>query len=322
MKGLDTYQKEIIEDLVVQRVLPVSPGVLEKDFLTTEAIRAVASVSNDDTQIIFCGGTCLAKAHKIVGRMSEDADFRVAVHEENTPSYNRRLMGEFKRRLLIALQDNGFVLQDEHCKAMDNNNNIQFTIPYKFAFSPVASLRPFIKIDFIKITPLDTTAIRSIRPLAEEMFNITSTKQIDVRCIGIRETLAEKSVALLRRLSDDRTLYSKDIRLLRHLYDIDRIIKNGEQKWEPLLQELFNAKIQHDSQQFAIHCAGFATDPAKTMRATLSELRSDPSHAENYAKILSELVFEKNPPAFESAMATFENVAELLLSEINDEPLV
>jgi hypothetical protein len=319
MKGLSNSQLKIVNELVNSGISKISAGVFEKDFMTTEAIRIATSISSDDVQIVFCGGTSLAKAHKIIGRMSEDADFRVIVHDENTPSHNRKLMGEIKRRIFEALRDSGFELTKEHCKAADSNNNIQFTVPYANSFSLVTSLRPSIKMDFIKMSPMDDTIIKAISPLAEETLGIAPNYSFEVPCMGVRETLAEKTVALLRRLSDERESFSDDIRLVRHLYDIERIINIGGFNWEPRLQELFNAKILEDSQKFATHCTDFAADPAKTMNTTLAELKSLPTHAANYANILSDLVFERDPPDFESAMTTFENLAERLISGISPE---
>ncbi len=48
------------------------PSIIEKDYYVTRVINALSSVENEYFRLIFAGGTCLAKAHKIVKRMSED----------------------------------------------------------------------------------------------------------------------------------------------------------------------------------------------------------------------------------------------------------
>src|SRR3989338_4972112 len=55
-----------------------SQGFVEKDLFVTKAIEVVNGLENDFFRLIFSGGTCLAKAHKIINRVSEDIDFRVA----------------------------------------------------------------------------------------------------------------------------------------------------------------------------------------------------------------------------------------------------
>ena len=55
------------------------PGTapVAKDFHVVRAIRAVMSVDAAPFTLIFGGGTALARAHKLVRRMSEDVDFKI-----------------------------------------------------------------------------------------------------------------------------------------------------------------------------------------------------------------------------------------------------
>lgn len=38
--------------------------VIEKDYYVTQVIHTLSHLENEIFQLIFCGGTCLAKAHK------------------------------------------------------------------------------------------------------------------------------------------------------------------------------------------------------------------------------------------------------------------
>lgn len=42
------------------------PAIVEKDYFVTQVLHALADVENDYYQLIFIGGTCLAKAHRVV----------------------------------------------------------------------------------------------------------------------------------------------------------------------------------------------------------------------------------------------------------------
>ena len=53
-------------------LLDLDEAVVEKDYYVTQVIHALSAVENEYFRLVFCGGTCLAKAHKIVSRMSED----------------------------------------------------------------------------------------------------------------------------------------------------------------------------------------------------------------------------------------------------------
>ena len=64
-------------------MLDLRGAVIEKDYYVTQVIHALAEVENDYFRLIFCGGTCLAKAHKVVSRMSEDVDFKIQFKQLN-----------------------------------------------------------------------------------------------------------------------------------------------------------------------------------------------------------------------------------------------
>jgi len=52
--------------------LGIHPSVIEKDWYVTRVIQAFSEIKFDEVEFVFAGGTCLAKAHHIVRRMSED----------------------------------------------------------------------------------------------------------------------------------------------------------------------------------------------------------------------------------------------------------
>ena len=45
--------------------LDLNEAVIEKDYYVTQVIHALSTIESEYFQLIFCGGTCLAKAHKI-----------------------------------------------------------------------------------------------------------------------------------------------------------------------------------------------------------------------------------------------------------------
>ena len=71
-------KKDLIELISVTRQhINLNDAVIEKDYYVTQVIHAVSDVENEYFRLVFCGGTCLAKAHRIVNRMSEDVDFKI-----------------------------------------------------------------------------------------------------------------------------------------------------------------------------------------------------------------------------------------------------
>ncbi len=57
--------------------LDLPSAVIEKDYYVTQVIHVLSDTENEYFRLVFAGGTCLAKAHKIVKRMSEDVDFKI-----------------------------------------------------------------------------------------------------------------------------------------------------------------------------------------------------------------------------------------------------
>jgi len=51
--------------------LDLDEAVIEKDYYVTQAIQALSNTGNEHFRLVFCGGTCLSKAHKIVKRMNK-----------------------------------------------------------------------------------------------------------------------------------------------------------------------------------------------------------------------------------------------------------
>lgn len=86
MKTISAKQSELIDDSRAEGVVSLPARVLEKDLMICEALRAIAAIQIDGVAVTFSGGTCLAKAHKLLERMSEDIDLRVALANQSTLS--------------------------------------------------------------------------------------------------------------------------------------------------------------------------------------------------------------------------------------------
>lgn len=68
-----------------------SPAPIEKDWHILRAMQAVIAVDAAPFQVVFAGGTCLARAHKLIRRMSEDVDFKIApLDPASAPTKSKR----------------------------------------------------------------------------------------------------------------------------------------------------------------------------------------------------------------------------------------
>src|SRR5215204_6588681 len=81
---------------VVRQHINLTEPVIEKDYFVTQIIHALSGLENEYFRLVFAGGTCLAKAHKIVKRMSEDVDFKIQIKNGNENLSKSRLLKELK----------------------------------------------------------------------------------------------------------------------------------------------------------------------------------------------------------------------------------
>ena len=77
---LNNKNQQLIEAASLE--LGISRYAVEKDYYVTQAISVITKIENESFELVFQGGTCLAKAHRIIKRMSEDCDFRIHLKPE------------------------------------------------------------------------------------------------------------------------------------------------------------------------------------------------------------------------------------------------
>src|SRR5687767_13838464 len=106
MKQLSRNDADLVSDLrqADERLGRLPEAMLEKDVFITEATVAMAGLSNEDVRVIFCGGTSLSKAHRLIERMSEDVDFKLEVRHTESKNARRTLLRAFRERALQTLR--------------------------------------------------------------------------------------------------------------------------------------------------------------------------------------------------------------------------
>jgi hypothetical protein len=115
-----------------------SKASVAKDFHVVRAIRATLSVDAAPFTLIFGGGTALARAHKLVRRMSEDVDFKIVPRASAPVSRNglRRELGRLGDKVTQALQDAGFLFDPTDQARLRSQNENRYTVwqlPYDSA---------------------------------------------------------------------------------------------------------------------------------------------------------------------------------------------
>lgn len=316
MKTITTQEHDWIEDVIGEGLTSLAEAILEKDLLLTQVLRLIAQTDNDGIQLVFCGGTCLSKAHRLIQRMSEDVDFKLVVPEGLSRTARSKRLSQFKNRLAVVLSDAGFLVPPEQIVARDENSYVALNLHYASRFSPVASLRPEIKVEFNAHPPVLPTTPMPIRSMLHELID-APTDEFSIECVSVDETLAEKVLSFLRRTAEARAGRNRaeyDDRLVRHLYDVHAIAAHHDRMMNALPYAHFGTLVAGDAAQYRNQYPEFEQDPFGQMREVIKALQTEPAGFErDYLRFVDELVFGETVP-FSEATAVFINLAERLLN--------
>lgn len=320
MKEISAHEHELILAVIGEGRSPLPAGVLEKDLLVTAVLRAMVRFRSD-TKIFFCGGTCLAKAHRLVRRMSEDVDFKIQTPPASSISAGRKIRGDLRQALTGHLEAEGFTVPAETVKSRAGNAKVSLRVAYGSRFPPVASLRPEIQVEWVEAAPRLPVETRTLGSLLGEA---TGTKEPGLvwPCVSVAETLAEKVVAFLRRLAVSRSTdgRSSPSELIRHLYDVAMISRDSgeEVPWHEV-QRIFRDIAQADSKEFRSRDPGFAENPATAMRQALAHLRADDRQVmeKAYERFSAEMVYG-DKPSYAEARKAFDEVAARLMEGFSE----
>lgn len=246
--------KKDLQDLIKATQLHVAlpEAVIEKDYYVTCLINSLANIENDHFRLIFCGGTCLAKAHKVVKRLSEDIDFKIQVKNLNTFTRKNQLLKElkiFRSQLINAITDlREFNISQTAIRNEGKYSRIELSYPE--AFNTHQMLRPHLLLELTLSDIRLASDQLSINTIIEEHLEISPLFRSSlIHCISHQETAAEKWVGLTRRIAAiERGYHQDDSTLVRHIYDLYAIKKIN--KINDRFYNLVGNIVQQDAAQF------------------------------------------------------------------------
>lgn len=289
----------------------VGTAPVAKDFYVVRAIAALAAIDAAPFTLVFGGGTALARAHKLIRRMSEDVDFKI-VPTAATPVSNsglRRQLGALRDKVTTALQAAGFAFDPADKAATRSRNENRYTV-YQLPYPSGGAgegLRHTIQVE---LTYARLRLPRVVLPVSS-FITEASVKAPDVPsmpCVSITETAAEKLVSLTRRTAMVLAGASRDPdpTLVRHIYDLHMMRELVD---PTVFTALVRAIAQADAAEFANQYPAYAADIAGETRTALTALRSDPVHRDRYIRFMADMVYGERPD-FGVAMDTVTGLAE------------
>jgi hypothetical protein len=154
IKSISQLDDRLIRSAIQDGLSVLDPAILEKDLLVTDVLRLLFTKEFDNCRLVFCGGTCLSKAHKTIDRMSEDIDFKVVVPNELSKNAKSKALSNLKHDIIFLLEENGYVIPQDRIIARNSNSYIGIDVLYQSAYSSNISLRSEIKIEITANPPL------------------------------------------------------------------------------------------------------------------------------------------------------------------------
>jgi len=276
-----------------------------KDFAVLRAISALAALDAAPFTLVFGGGTALARAHKLIRRMSEDVDFKVVPTPAApvTRSGLHRQRSALRDRVTVALQAAGFVFDPKdpaQVRSRDESGYVIFQLPYT-ASGAGEELRPTIQIE-LKHTTLRLPRLRlPVSSFVAEALN-RPPEVPAIACVNVTETAAEKLVSLTRRTAMDLAGLTRDFdpALVRHVYDLHMLREHIDRDTVIALARKIAAV---DADEFRNQYPAYHADIAGETRKALIALRTDPVHRERYDRFVAAMVYGERVD-FDEAMGT------------------
>ncbi len=294
--------KPSLQDLLEVREhfgLP-SAALVEKDWYVVRALAAIVAADTRPFRLVFGGGTALSRAHRLIGRMSEDIDLKIVSDRPITRPALRDLRDVITKALLQA----GFQFDPDNAAHRESGNASRYTL-YRLPYAPITtgegSLRPEIQIE-TAVWPLRRPAIE--RPVISFLAEASdgAPEVAAISCVALVEMVAEKFVALTRRAGAELADAGgpRDPTLVRHVYDL-HIIRAAYDLAEVAL--LAREIMMADAAAYGHQFPAYRADPVGETSRAVARLADDSGFARRYATFQRDMVYGERAD-FATAVAT------------------
>jgi hypothetical protein len=288
-------------------------GLVEKDMHVVQAIGALATIDAAPFTLVFGGGTALARAHRLIRRMSEDVDFKIVPLPAAPVSRSaiRLQVGRLRDRVSTALQDAGFAfdLADKSVSwSRDENRYTVWQLPYVTLGEAAEGLRPAIKVELNYASLRRPPIMLPVSSFVAEATGRPAEVPL-IACVSVVETAAEKLVSLTRRTAMEMAGASRDPdpTLVRHVYDLHMVRDLID--WT-VVSTLARDIAGADAEEFRNQYPAYAEDIRGETQKALAALRTASMHRARYADFMAAMVYGERPE-FDEAIATVTGLTEV-----------
>lgn len=293
-----------------------NPSIIEKDYWVVSLLTILENVTSEHHQLVFSGGTALAKSNIKILRMSEDVDIKMIPNHKFlsfTRARRKAVRKEFIQVLLDKLDGHPDLIYSKKT-VLDEYRYVEIEIKYPQQYHQAPCLRPYIKLELIETIELQGTEFRSISSLVAESYK-TPAEVSTLQCISIDSTLVEKIISMLRRtMSVKRDPIRKDDEtLVRHIYDVHCISTTHVIDFK-VLRPMFDTVLEEDKSRYGNQHKEFVDNPHHELRLGLKELQTNENIRKRFEEFVGPMVYNKAPHDFLTCLASFKRIATELIN--------
>lgn len=310
--------RDDLADLVetTHQLTGISTGLIEKDYYVTRVLSILSSLDHSPFKLIFSGGTCLAKAHKITKRMSEDIDFKIEQNDKTTPlstKSHRKEFSKLREKIVSILNKAEFKCETKPTEG--RNNHVKIYVNYPAHFPKDINARDYILLE-LTISKLKLpSSILSINSIIQDTLNnITISKDCSLECASVEETAVEKWVALTRRIAYAVRYQNKEMSihsaLVRHVYDLFIISK--ENKLGEEFVSLAKQVIDSDKLKYQKQHQEYFNNPIEEIKFSLLQLEK-PEFQNFYVNLIESLVYDGLAPSYINALKLLNKISNPII---------
>ena len=292
-----------------------NPSIPEKDYWVVSLLAMLEGVKSNSHQLVFSGGTALAKSNVKILRMSEDVDIKlIPTNEfiEKGKGAKKQARKALIEHIIMKLADHPYLNYADKT-VNDEYRHVEIEIKYPQQYHQAPCLRPYIKLEFIETIELHGTELRSISSLVAQSYKQPAGVEA-ILCVSIDSTLVEKVLSMLRRtMSVKRNPNRKDDdTLVRHIYDVHCIFI-GHKIDMDVLRPMFDSVLEEDRLRFGNQHQEFVVDPRNELKLGLEELQNNEKFRERFNAFVAPMVYSQNSHDFDICIASFKVISEQLI---------
>jgi len=299
-----------------------NPAIVEKDYYVVQLLKLISEHNPEHHQMVFTGGTALAKSAIKTYRMSEDIDIKLVANEASSDltsgGAKKKTRKAIKQCIERLIDENDTFSIDGGVTVKDQYRYFSFNIRYPQEHQQAPCLRPFIKLEFIESKLLEEPESKTVQSIYAEILK-SDIELEEMACAAILETQAEKLISMTRRTASVARNCERDDdeTLIRHIYDTYHIQQAQPSDIE-LLGKMVITAIALDIERFGNQHQQMVEAPIDELRFGLKLLNDEPKFKERYNNYVSPMVYAENPVHWDDAFAVFNKLVNEVLDIIEN----